>query len=80
MLELVGTLHIDLLGIPRTKYLLEKYRPKKITVECPSNYTIEEMKGLSKRMQEYAEKITSLNIPEFMRQFLSATYRNNAMK
>ncbi len=76
MLKLVGTLHNDLQGIYRAKCLLEKYKPRKITVECPSNYTIEEMVGLSKLMQEHAAKIAFLDIPEFAKKFSIEGYRN----
>lgn len=76
MLKLVGTVHVDLNGVYRTKRILDKYRPENITIEWPSNYDIDTAMNVSKMIQNYPEQVSISKIPDFMKQYLIKFYEN----
>jgi len=68
---LVGTVHIDIEGPNRLMKLLEKYNPEIISIECPSNRSINEViEYIDRERTEMSSQVNNSNLPENLKKLV----------
>ncbi len=68
----IGTIHYDIEGPKRLEHLLERFKPKIITVEYPHTASLEEVAVLNQEAQQKrAALIPKMDLPQVIKEFLT---------